>query len=124
MGQTAGKDPVGEAIARAAPKTLAAKAAQAWPRMAVLAVLAGTFIAFGSTLSLVAQAGTGDGPTLGPTLVLSGLAFSVGLILVMIAGAELFTGNTMMCAAGRHRRTLARTHGGRLVHRVARQSHG
>lgn len=91
-----GKDPVGEAIALAAPQTLAAKATQDWLRMAVLAVLAGTFIAFGSVISLVVQSGIGDGPTPGPVLVLSGLAFSVGLVLVMVAGAELFTGNTMM----------------------------
>lgn len=92
----AGKDPVGEAIAKAAPETLAEKARQDWPRMAVLAVLAGAFIAFGSVISLVVQSGAGDGPTPGPVLILSGLAFSVGLILVMVAGAELFTGNTMM----------------------------
>lgn len=91
-----GKDPVGEAIAQAAPETLAAKARQAWPHMAVLAVLAGAFIAFGSVISLVAQSGLGEGPTTGPVRLLSGLAFSIGLILVMIAGAELFTGNTMM----------------------------
>ena len=92
----AGKDPVGQAIAQDAPETLADKARLAWPRMAVLAVLAGAFIAFGSVISLVAQSGLGEGPTTGPVRLLSGLAFSVGLILVMIAGAELFTGNTMM----------------------------
>ncbi|MFN4016903.1 MAG: formate/nitrite transporter family protein [Reyranella sp.] len=92
----ADKDPVGEAIAQSAPETLAAKAQQDWPRMAVLAVLAGAFIAFGSVISLVAQSGLGEGPATGPVRLVSGLAFSVGLILVMIAGAELFTGNTMM----------------------------
>ena len=92
----AATDPVGEGIARAASETLAAKAKQDWRRMAVLAVLAGAFIAFGSVISLVVQSGMGDGPTPGPVLILSGLAFSVGLILVMVAGAELFTGNTMM----------------------------
>ena len=90
------KDPVGEAIARSAPEALTAKAQQDWPRMAVLAVLAGAFIAFGSVISLVAQSGLGEGLATGPVRLLSGLAFSVGLILVMIAGAELFTGNTMM----------------------------
>lgn len=94
--ERAGKDPVGEAIARSAPKILAVKAMQDWPRTAVLAVLAGAFIAFGSVISLVVQSGFADGPTPGAVQVLSGLAFSVGLILVMIAGAELFTGNTMM----------------------------
>jgi len=90
------KEPVGEAIAQDAPETLAAKGKQPWARMAVLAILAGAFIAFGSVISLVAQSGLGNGPTPGAVQLMSGLAFSVGLILVMIAGAELFTGNTMM----------------------------
>lgn len=89
-------DPVGEAIAQAAPETLASKATQPWPRMAVLAVLAGAFIAFGSVIAAVAQAGTGDGPSPGGVQLMAGLAFSVGLVLVTITGAELFTGNTMM----------------------------
>lgn len=56
-------------------------------------MLAGVFIAFGSIVSLVAQSEMGDG---GAVQVLAGAAFSVGLMLVMVVGAELFTGNTMM----------------------------
>ncbi|MFC3125958.1 formate/nitrite transporter family protein [Pseudoroseomonas globiformis] len=95
------KDPVGGAIAQAAPEALAAKAQQPWMRMMVLASFAGAFIAFGSVISMVAQSGLaqtglGAGDAMGAVQLLSGLAFSVGLILVMIVGAELFTGNTMM----------------------------
>lgn len=86
-------DPVGDAIAKAAPAALAAKAQQPVARMIVLAILAGAFIAFGSVASLVAQANMGDG---GAMHILSGGVFSIGLMLVMIVGAELFTGNTMM----------------------------
>ena len=86
-------DPVGDSIAAAAPAALAAKAQQPWARMAVLAILAGAFIAFGSVAALVAQANMGNG---GAVRLLSGAAFSVGLMMVMIVGAELFTGNTMM----------------------------
>ena len=86
-------DPVGDAIAQAAPATLAAKAQQSVVRLFVLAILAGAFIAFGSVASLVAQVNMGDG---GAVRVLSGGAFSIGLMMVMIVGAELFTGNTMM----------------------------
>lgn len=86
-------DPVGDSIAAAAPAALAAKAQQPWARMVVLAILAGAFIAFGSIAALVAQANMGDG---GAVRLLSGAAFSVGLMMVMIVGAELFTGNTMM----------------------------
>ncbi|WP_419898223.1 formate/nitrite transporter family protein [Roseomonas sp. USHLN139] len=87
------KDPAGSAIAGLAPALLAAKAQQPWPRMLLLAGFAGGFIAFGSVISMVAQSGGGDG---GAVQLLSGFAFSVGLIMVMVVGAELFTGNTMM----------------------------
>jgi formate/nitrite transporter len=95
------KDPVGGTIAQTAPETLAAKAQQPWMRMMVLACFAGAFIAFGSVISMVVQSGLarsdlGGGDAVGAVQLLSGLAFSVGLILVMIVGAELFTGNTMM----------------------------
>lgn len=86
-------DPVGDAIARSAPAALAAKAQQPVSRMFVLAILAGVFIAFGSVASLVAQANMADD---GAVRILSGGAFSIGLMMVMTVGAELFTGNTMM----------------------------
>jgi formate transporter len=60
----------------------------------VLGVLAGAFIALGAVLSTVVATGSTLG--YGPTKVLSGLAFSLGLILVIVAGAELFTGNNLI----------------------------
>lgn len=60
----------------------------------VLGVLAGAFIALGAVLSTVVATGSTLG--YGPTKLLSGLAFSLGLILVVIAGAELFTGNNLI----------------------------
>lgn len=59
-----------------------------------LAVLAGAFIAFGAMFFTVAVTGSQLG--FGPTRVLGGVAFSLGLILVVIGGAELFTGNVLM----------------------------
>jgi formate/nitrite transporter len=59
-----------------------------------LGVLAGAFIAVGAQLATVV--GTGSDFGYGPTRLLVGAAFSVGLILVVIAGAELFTGNTLL----------------------------
>jgi formate/nitrite transporter len=59
-----------------------------------LGVLAGAFIALGAVLSTVV--GTDSAVGLGPTRWLAGLAFSVGLILVVVAGAELFTGNNLV----------------------------
>jgi len=63
----------------------------------MLAVLAGAFIAFGSMMYLVAMTEPGLG--LGPSRLLGGVAFSLGLVLVSIAGAELFTGNALMVMA-------------------------
>lgn len=62
--------------------------------MLVLAVLAGSFIALGAIFSTV----TSSGSTLpfGLTNLLSGLTFSLGLILVVVGGAELFTGNNLL----------------------------
>ncbi|MCU0295793.1 MAG: formate/nitrite transporter family protein [Candidatus Nanopelagicales bacterium] len=60
----------------------------------VLGVLAGAFIAFGAVLSTIV--GTGSELGFGPTRWLAGLAFSLGLILVVVAGAELFTGNNLV----------------------------
>jgi formate/nitrite transporter len=60
----------------------------------VLAVVAGAFIALGAVLSTTVSSGSTLG--LGPTRWLAGIAFSLGLILVVVAGAELFTGNNLI----------------------------
>lgn len=61
----------------------------------ILTMLAGVYIAFGGTLSLIIGYGfpgvTADNPAL--QKLLSGAMFPVGLILVVVLGAELFTGN-------------------------------
>lgn len=61
----------------------------------VLGFLAGAYIGLGGLLATVALAGA-DAMPFGTGQVLAGLVFSVGLVLVLIAGAELFTGNTLM----------------------------
>jgi formate transporter len=62
-----------------------------------LAALAGAFIAFGGMFYTLAM--TGADPALGSARLLGGVAFSLGLILVVIAGAELFTGNNLIVMA-------------------------
>ncbi|MCC6213233.1 MAG: formate/nitrite transporter family protein [Polyangiaceae bacterium] len=64
---------------------------------AVLAVLGGAFIGLGALLYVVVVTGSTLG--LGPTRLLGGMAFSLGLILVVVAGAELFTGNNLIAMA-------------------------
>jgi formate/nitrite transporter len=60
----------------------------------VLALVAGAFIALGAVLSTTVATGSTIG--VGPTRWLAGVAFSLGLILVVVAGAELFTGNNLI----------------------------
>ncbi len=64
-----------------------------------LAVLAGAFIAFGSMFSTIAVAATESHLSFGITRIVAGLTFSLGLILVIVGGAELFTGNNLMVMA-------------------------
>jgi formate/nitrite transporter len=65
--------------------------------LAVLGLLAGAFIAFGALFFIVVTTGAGD--AFGPIRLLGGLAFSLGLILVVVGGAELFTGNALIVMA-------------------------
>ena len=69
-----------------------------------LAVLAGAFIGFGSMFSIVVTAGADGVVPYGIARLLGGVVFSLGLILVIVGGAELFTGNNLMvmaCASGK-----------------------
>ncbi len=74
--------------------------------LVALAVLAGAFVAFGSMFSVVVTADAEGTLPYGVTRLLGGLVFSLGLILVIVGGAELFTGNNLMvmaCASGKVR---------------------
>lgn len=66
-------------------------------RMLTLSVLAGAFIGFGAAAYTAVM--TGADPGFGPARLLGGVAFSLGLILVIVGGAELFTGNALMVMA-------------------------
>jgi formate/nitrite transporter len=65
--------------------------------LVMLAVLAGAFIGLGSLFYAIVA----SDPTLGfaASRVLGGAVFSLGLILVVVAGAELFTGNNLLAMA-------------------------
>ena len=66
-------------------------------KMFTLAVLAGAFIAFGCMFYLSTLIGAE--PVTGLHRFAGGIAFSLGLILVVVGGAELFTGNALMTMA-------------------------
>jgi formate/nitrite transporter len=89
-------------MAARAEKIGAAKARLPLLDLAALAVLAGAFIALGAAFFTTVTTSTDVG--YGPTRLLGGVAFSLGLILVVIAGAELFTGNNLMVMAWAARR--------------------
>ena len=66
--------------------------------MFFLAVLAGAFIGIGAIFATTVSAASSTLPY-GVARLLTGLAFTVGLILVVVGGAELFTGNTLITMA-------------------------
>ncbi len=85
-------------------------------KMFALGVLAGAFIAIGAIFTTVVSVGgiaaeASDGSVFfstalpyGLVRLLSGLVFSIGLILVVVGGAELFTGNNLIVMAFSNRR--------------------
>jgi formate transporter len=64
-----------------------------------LAVLAGAFIALGCIFFTISQTSGGVPVSWGLSRVVGGLTFSLGLILVIVGGAELFTGNNLIIMA-------------------------
>lgn len=73
----------------------------------VLAVLAGAFIGLGAIFSTVVATGSAELPH-GVGRILVGLSFCLGLILVVLGGAELFTGNNMIVMAWASRKISTR----------------
>src|SRR5471030_3154403 len=67
-----------------------AKAGRDALTLIVLGLLAGAFIALGAIFMTVVLTGAGELPW-GVARLLAGMVFSLGLILVIVGGAELFT---------------------------------
>jgi formate transporter len=69
--------------------------------MFALATLAGAFVALGAlffTITMTTST-TGQPPAFGLMRLAGGVTFSLGLILVVVGGAELFTGNNLIAMA-------------------------
>ncbi len=107
-----GKQPVKEVSFDALlPAEMAVKAAETGVkktkldtlRMFLLAILAGAFIAMGAIFATTVSAGASALPY-GVTRLLAGLSFTLGLILVVVSGSELFTGNNLIVIAFANRR--------------------
>ncbi len=75
------------------PRVCAVKAAMPPSKQFVLAILAGMYIGFGAVFASFAMSGV---EIFGLKKLVGGVVFSTGLMLVVIAGAELFTGNVLM----------------------------
>ena len=77
-----------------AEKVGQAKASLPLGKAFVLACLAGFYIGLGATFMLVVKSDSTLG--FGLSSLLGGISFALGLFLVLVAGAELFTGNSLM----------------------------
>lgn len=115
MDHPAGETPSGAAsvapppdVALACENAGVAKANRDMIGLIVLGVLAGAFIALGALFMTVVVTGA-EGLPWGTARLLGGLAFSLGLILVIVGGAELFTGDALMVVAYASRRISARS---------------
>ena len=84
-------------IARKVQEVGVAKAQTDTPTLLVLAVLAGAFVSLGALLFTAVVTGSSLG--FGVTRLLGGLGFCLGLILIVVGGGELFTGNNLIAMA-------------------------
>jgi len=91
---------IAETVARTVGVT---KVRSPWLSVLILGILAGAYIGFGGLLSTSVTFDMSSHFGVGFTKFMGGAVFSVGLMLVVIAGAELFTGNNLMITS-----TLAR----------------
>jgi formate transporter len=94
-------------MAERAETTGVRKAALPFWKLFALSVLAGAFIALGAMFSTITAAGSSTLPY-GVARMLIGLTFCIGLTLVIVGGAELFTGNILIVMAWASRKVSTR----------------
>src|SRR3970040_1378651 len=94
-------------VARKAEAVGVTKAGLDAANVFVLSILAGAFIALGAIFATTVAAGGGTLP-FGVVRLLAGLVFTLVLILVVVAGAELFTGNNLIVMPWASRRVSSR----------------
>jgi formate transporter len=78
------------------------KANLPFAKMAMLAVMAGTFVSMGGMFYMTVTADWKGG--FGTMQLLGGLCFTLGLFLCVVAGAELFTGNNLLSIAAANKK--------------------
>lgn len=77
-------------------KVMVDKANASFLKLCVLGILAGVYIGFGAEIATLVAQDAAKYVGFGLAKILSGALFSVGLMIVVIAGAELFTGNVLI----------------------------
>src|SRR3954447_10584198 len=98
-------------ITAASVETGLKKAEMSWDKLLVGGFLAGAYIAFAGLLAITSSAGLDPEKVGGVQTLITGSVFALGLVLVIIAGSELLTGNMALVPIA----TLARRVGlGRL----------
>jgi formate transporter len=97
-------------IARTGVQTGTSKAALSWDKALVAGFLAGAYIAFAGLLAVITSAGLDPKLWGGVQTLITGGVFALGLVLVIVAGSELLTGNMALVplAALDRRVTLGR----------------
>lgn len=78
-------------------------------KLVVLSLLGGIYIALGGLLSLFVAYGSPELTAFAPsvTKLIAGALFPIGLMLIVLVGAELFTGNTMYLVVGARRGVIS-----------------
>jgi formate/nitrite transporter len=87
-------------IAAAAVAGGVAKSRLSWDKALVAGFLAGAYIALAGLLAIVVSAGLNPATWGGVQTLLTGAVFSMGLVLVVVAGSELLTGNMALLPLG------------------------
>jgi len=87
-----------QAIAANGQRVLTQPLARTW----MLSLLAGFYIAFGAELATLVTSDAAQHFGIGVSRLLGGSVFTLGLMLVVICGAELFTGNSLLTKAALH----------------------
>lgn len=91
-------DKIPKTIAETVAETVGVKKATSpWLSLLVLGIMAGAYVGFGGLFATSVTFDMSLG--IGLKKLVSGMAFSIGLMLVVIAGGELFTGNTLMVSS-------------------------
>ncbi len=86
-------------IAKRAEQVGIKKATMDAPSVFALAVLAGAFVGVGAVFATTTVSGAAGILPFGITRLLAGFVFCLGLILIVVAGGELFTGNNLIVMA-------------------------